>query len=553
MRALEKAAYIVAAAMLALPGMAHAASKWLRADTHNFIIYSNGDEKYLREFAEDVERFDAVLRNYIVVPEHNPPHRLTIYMVRDSAVVARIIGSRNVAGFYSPQLEGSYAVANRTRSEQAVALTGTEVLFHEYAHHYMFQNLSAAYPLWLQEGFAEYFSTVTFTKKGQSEVGKPAYHRAYGLLSGIKMPLKTVLTTQTYSELGSHEKIDAFYGRSWLLAHKLRSNDEGRKQLRAYLTDFFSGVSLEDAAKRNFPDFSATDKALDDTISRSFQMTVSLDPIPFKSSISIHPLDAVQSSLIDLRLQYTNPRNAPDARDKLAALAAANPGQSDVWYELAAATLHADMYEQRVEFLAANTEKLKAGDSAAIAGVPDRDIDLFNDPGPARESARQAALSALDKAIAANKGNGRAQALMANLMLTDLEERGAGPRDARWQEVRKHILGSNAANQEDPVPLVLWYRMQRKTAPVPSPTARSGLLKAFNQVPEVSWVRVLYAFDLASQGDFKNARKVIEVIANDAHQGGMGMEALRQLDAMEGKRSPAPGPTPVAVPPVPAS
>lgn len=546
MKAVRTVSCIAALALTALPGVA--AGKWLRADTHNFVIYSNGEEKPLRDFAENVERFDAVLRDYIPVPEKEP-HKLTIYMVRDATMVGRIIGNRNIAGFYSPQLEGSFAVANRERSEQEWALTGTEVLFHEYAHHYMFRHLSASYPLWLQEGFAEYFSTVTFTKKGQSQVGKPAYHRAYSLLNGTRIPLKTLLTTKSYRELKSSGKLDTFYGRAWVLTYKLRQSPEGREQLRAYLTDFFAGMPLDQVAARNFPDFAATDKELDKFVTGKFAMLVSQQPIPFQSRITIRPLDNVQSSLIDLRLQYTNPKNAPGARNELAALAAANPGQSDAWYELAAATLHADMFEQRAAFLAANIAKLKAGDDLAMAAVPDADIDLFNDLAIARGAARQSAVSALEKAVATNNDNGRAHALLASLLMTDLRDRGAGPADKRWQDVRKHILAANASDKEDPVPLVLWYRMQRQTVGTPSATARAGLLKAFDQVPEVSWVRILFAFDLASQGDFKTARKIIEVIANDAHQGNEGAVALAQLDAMEGKTSSGIDTTPLETPP----
>jgi hypothetical protein len=43
-------------------------AKWLRADTDNFIIYSERSEKSLREFAENLQRFDATLRFRFKIP-----------------------------------------------------------------------------------------------------------------------------------------------------------------------------------------------------------------------------------------------------------------------------------------------------------------------------------------------------------------------------------------------------------------------------------------------------------------------------------------------------
>lgn len=74
---------IFTALALLAPAVAMANSQaWRRADTLNFIIYSTGSEKQLRDFAEEVERFDALLHRFMDVEAQPTPYRLTIYAFR---------------------------------------------------------------------------------------------------------------------------------------------------------------------------------------------------------------------------------------------------------------------------------------------------------------------------------------------------------------------------------------------------------------------------------------------------------------------------------------
>ncbi len=56
------------AALIAALAATSAEAKWLRAETDNFIIYSEGSEKSLRDFAVTLQRFDATLRFRFRVP-----------------------------------------------------------------------------------------------------------------------------------------------------------------------------------------------------------------------------------------------------------------------------------------------------------------------------------------------------------------------------------------------------------------------------------------------------------------------------------------------------
>src|SRR5262249_27179427 len=144
------------AALLALgAGPARAEGAWLRAETPHFVIYSGTTQERLRDAAAKLESFDAVLRQ-IVRPIDSPAKgKLEIYLFRDFKTM-QIVWPRagaGVGGFYttSPDFIGAFALY---RFDLGVA--AHEILFHEYAHHFMLQHFAGGYPPWFVEGFAEY-------------------------------------------------------------------------------------------------------------------------------------------------------------------------------------------------------------------------------------------------------------------------------------------------------------------------------------------------------------------------------------------------------------
>ena len=93
------------AAIVMVGAAAPAEAKWLRADTNNFIIYSEGTERDLRDFSEKLERFDATLRYRFKVEGGKDPNPLTIFLVDRAVDAGRLASGKSgssIAGFYSP-------------------------------------------------------------------------------------------------------------------------------------------------------------------------------------------------------------------------------------------------------------------------------------------------------------------------------------------------------------------------------------------------------------------------------------------------------------------
>ncbi len=217
---------------------APARAEWQRAETDHFIIYGDVSERTLRTYATKIERFDALLRTYYPIQSDVQIPKLEIYLADGARDMRRILpdGSEGIAGFYSADAGRIYTVTNITNPE------ALSTLFHEYAHHFMFQMSAAAYPSWFVEGFAEYYSTVVM-EPDKIEVGREDRGR---------MMLFTQLGTNEWAPLADvlkwrvsrsgRARIFDYYAQSWALTHYLMSTPERQQMLSQYLNSVIRGV-----------------------------------------------------------------------------------------------------------------------------------------------------------------------------------------------------------------------------------------------------------------------------------------------------------------------
>jgi tetratricopeptide (TPR) repeat protein len=204
------------------------AETWLRTETPRFILYSNGGEQTLRDYAERLELLDATFWEVYGLPRPPPPSRkLPIYLVNDISglreVAPKLLGT--AVGFYSADAGETFAMALARRGNDYV-------LLHEYVHHLTFQNFPFGYPAWFVEGYAEYFMTTT-VDESDIKVGL-ASGRAEQLPIETWLPMQDVLSKRV-GEVPYAQR-DIFYAQSWLLTHYLVSDPKRAQQLQAYLT-----------------------------------------------------------------------------------------------------------------------------------------------------------------------------------------------------------------------------------------------------------------------------------------------------------------------------
>lgn len=216
------------------PRSAHA--DWLKAETEHFVIYGNTSENSLRRYAGKIERFDTLLRTYYPISTEYQTPKLEIFMAdgrRDMIQISPGI-NESVAGYYSPNSGRIYTVIN-TRSPM-----GDIVAYHEYAHHFMFQMSSSAYPSWFVEGFAEYYSTADVADK-TIQFGRHNPGRMNSLTGGANTWAKMDDVLKWKVTSSGRYPAHLYYAQAWAMTHYFMSTPDRTRMLGAYLSAVAGG------------------------------------------------------------------------------------------------------------------------------------------------------------------------------------------------------------------------------------------------------------------------------------------------------------------------
>jgi len=100
-----------------------------------------------------------------------------------------------------------------------------DAVFHEYTHLLLRHN-SLFWPMWLNEGMAEIYSTFETTPDGGIRVGKSHPEYLYLLAHRPWMPLSALFAVEHDSaEYNERDRQGIFYAESWLLTHYLMLGD----------------------------------------------------------------------------------------------------------------------------------------------------------------------------------------------------------------------------------------------------------------------------------------------------------------------------------------
>ena len=241
---------------------APANAEWWEAKTEHFVIYSEDNEQKTRAFAVELERFDHALRSLQTVkfaPITSDSQRVTIYRSGDVDDIGRL--APGAAGFYIPRMNPvAFTPARSTRNTQGsivkrdsrTDLDPRSVLFHEYAHQFMFQNFEAGYPSWYIEAFAETAATIVLKDDGTFHLGNPPQYRSDALFNSL-------MTVTPQSLLASTAKPDfedfyGYYSVGWLMNHYLTFEPSRQGQLKTYLRLVNGGMDSGPAARQAFGD-----------------------------------------------------------------------------------------------------------------------------------------------------------------------------------------------------------------------------------------------------------------------------------------------------------
>jgi TonB family protein len=231
---------------------------WLEVTTPHFSVISNASEKDARHTALQLQRMRSVFAR--VLPDANidtatPIVVLAIQDKRNMEAIepATYLGKGQVTllGLFLHSPEKTYVLVLLNAPDQHPYAA----IYHEYAH-FVQSRTNDWMPLWLSEGWAEFYQTAeildTEVLLGKLDAGTWQYLQRTKLL-----PISTLLTVDTHSPYYHEEdKGSMFYAESWALTHYIKTRDyrEGSHRLQDYLDLVHKSVDSVAAATQAFGD-----------------------------------------------------------------------------------------------------------------------------------------------------------------------------------------------------------------------------------------------------------------------------------------------------------
>lgn len=484
-----------------LPGAANAA--WYKASSEHFIVYDNDSPEKVKAFTEKLERFEKAMSVWHVAPQNKrgPASRVTIFVVDGIGEIQKLSGP-GVAGFYNPQASGS--IAFTPRSDSGGDLSVQAILFHEYAHHWMFLHWAdAGFPYWFVEGFAELHATAIIGADQSVTFGANPIYRRWTVGNSALMPAPDLLKALPSDKM-SYGSRDAIYSRGWLLVHYLTFDPARRKDLAAYIGAINEGKPVNEAA-RFIGNPNTLDAKMDVWAKQSKYPSARFtkDELPI-GEVTVTPLNAGEAAIMPALIESKAGVSIKDAATVAAMarrLAAAYPNDAAAQNELAEA-----------EFDLASVT-YKEDDPKAIPGFA------------LAEAAADRARAADPKSVHALIYKGRAQIEIASRnKVTDA---------ANWQGIRRWFLMANRIDTEDPAPLYEYYKSFVRAGQKPTDNADKALIYAYALAPYDGELRLVAGRVFLQQGNLKYAKVALAPVAYAAEEKKVAAKAQKALAAMD--------------------
>ena len=456
-------------ALLAAP----AAAGWKEASSTHFLVYTQGSGDSARATAAELEKYLYVVRALSgSLRKPDSPLKLRVLLMPDIDGVQSMepYPGGGVAGFWTANARGAVFVGPRNDAGTGpYGLSTRQVMFHELTHHFARQYFPAAYPVWYQEGLAEYYGSIRIGADNVASMGALQEGRLRGLQGNGWIPVDRLLTAHGYGDVGD---VGLLYTEGWALVHYLSMTDGRKGQLGAYLKAVNAGVPYRQAATDAFGDLGKLDGELDAYAHRQrFQELV----LPFRQlepgPIAVRALPPAEDALLlsDLHLTTGVPQRDIGAfADRVEAIARRYPD---------------DPYALSV---LADTERA-AGRGASETAAVTHWLALAPTDGFALAAA---ARSETDALIAARS--------------TD---------EAAWSAVRRRLVQASKAAPDQPRILSAYYESYAARGSLPPEPAQNALYHAFEVLPQDDELRQRLAGDFEARGMIDDAIAIIKPIA----------------------------------------
>jgi tetratricopeptide (TPR) repeat protein len=211
---------------------------WVKLQSPHFELLTPAGEKRGRDAIVYFER----IRNFFVTATNTklPPERTTIVAFNSNKDFEPYRPNDFSIAFYLGGHDRDYIVMARTSAD------ARDIAVHEYVH-LLVKHSGIEMPIWLNEGLAELYSTLT-PVANKVRIGDVLPERLLYLRQKKFLPLEE-LTTAGHDSPHYNEKNRAgvFYSQSWALTHMVSLFEPYRGGSSRFVTALANGVSASDA------------------------------------------------------------------------------------------------------------------------------------------------------------------------------------------------------------------------------------------------------------------------------------------------------------------
>jgi tetratricopeptide (TPR) repeat protein len=304
---LRHSAIGAAAILLSMPGWLDGA-KWLRIESPHFELYTTDDAKSGREAVQHFEQVRSAFIDILGIKLVNKrPVSIVAFRNPDEYAPYRI--HDNVAAYYMASPRHDFIVIGD------LAVEHHSFAVHEYTH-LVIDQAGLKLPLWLNEGFAEIYSTMRVAGN-KILVGRIIPERLNAAQSG-SIDLREILTaTRNSAVYTAPGQQSIFYGESWALVHMLKFSKPYAQGIDRFLDAVGRGEPSESALERIYrkplaeiqTDLNAyihSDKFNEGVIKAKLANT-DVDP-------TVSEADPTEITLILAEVQYGGPKHEDSVR-----------------------------------------------------------------------------------------------------------------------------------------------------------------------------------------------------------------------------------------------
>jgi tetratricopeptide (TPR) repeat protein len=200
---------------------------WFETRTTHFNLYSCAAPVEVHKLAARLEQFSEAYSMLAGAQSLNSPP-IAVVAFPDQETMKPFLPlydgrPANLAAFFHRGSDENLIVLALPGTNSA--LTGMEVIFHEYTHLLLRHN-DEFWPLWLKEGMAEIYSTFEAPGGSYIRIAQPIDHHLQLLAREPLMPLNELFAvTHDSPQYNERSRQGIFYAESWLLTHFLMAGD----------------------------------------------------------------------------------------------------------------------------------------------------------------------------------------------------------------------------------------------------------------------------------------------------------------------------------------